>query len=215
MTLRNAVHTRSDQSLCNTIAVSATTTFLVSTDDPSLILTAVPAPALALTFQSGSAIPLYLSQPTLPQLPALPLSPPPPREDPEPRRPREDENVAASEPPAARVEDEEPEAPPNHSHQIELIIDSLPHRMLTEPIPVSIEALGDKVFTASVRNIGIHATGTSIGEALLVLKEQIEEIYGDLNDRSSHLDAEQKKTLQLLHTYIEPPIARRPEWSRV
>jgi len=89
---------------------------------------------------------------------------------------------------------------------IELIIDSLTGYSLIEPIPVVIESLGDMVFTACVSNLNIQATGNSIGEALLILKEQIEATYDELTKRPPR-DAEQKATLQMLQTYIAPSIA--------
>jgi hypothetical protein len=97
----------------------------------------------------------------------------------------------------------EPE-PGQGSSQIDVIIDSLTNHTLTVPIPVSVEPLGDKVFTASAHDLGIHATGNSLGESLLVLKEQIEEVYNDLSKRK-HLDDEQKVKLQVLQDYIAPP----------
>jgi hypothetical protein len=106
-------------------------------------------------------------------------------------------------PQAEQAEPAEPEEKPaSSSHRIELIIDSLPHHELIEPIPVTIDALGDEMFTASMRDLEIAATGNSIGEALLFLKEQIESTFEDLNRRLSHLGVDQKTTLQMLHTYI-------------
>jgi hypothetical protein len=77
---------------------------------------------------------------------------------------------------------------------------------------VTIQSLGDKVFTASVTNIPIQATGTSIGESLLVLKDQIEEIYADLQKRLTYLDSDQKELLQLLTTYIPATSTSRSKW---
>ncbi|HZK91733.1 MAG TPA: hypothetical protein VFC56_16450 [Stellaceae bacterium] len=97
-------------------------------------------------------------------------------------------------------EPEEKAAP--DSNRIELIIDSLPNHALSEPIPVTIVPLGDSMFTASMRDLDIAATGNSIGEALLFLKEQIDTMFEDLNRRLSHLTFDQKATLQMLQTYI-------------
>jgi hypothetical protein len=102
------------------------------------------------------------------------------------------------------------EAPPNS--RIELIIDSLPHHALIEPIPVTIESLGDTVFTASMVNVDIAATGNSIGEALLLLKEHIEATFDELNRQSARLTSDQKTTLQMLHTFIQPQ-GKRSLWS--
>jgi hypothetical protein len=186
---------------------SSATSFLFSTDDPLLTVTMAPTPCLDLGFRGNSATPFAIARRGADQ----PIQSPPERI--EPLRletpPREPPPLEPSRLEISDV-DPEPEARPA-SHRIELIIDSLPHHTLIEPIPVVIVPLGDKVFTASVLNNSIHATGTSIGEALLVLKEQIEEIYAELNKRLAHLDTEQKETLQLLHTYISVQ-PRRPEW---
>jgi hypothetical protein len=95
-----------------------------------------------------------------------------------------------------------------HPQRIELAIDSLPNFMLIEPIPVAIDPVGDNAFTAWVHNLDTNATGNSVVEALLLLKERIEFVYDDLN-RQPHLSNEQKMTLQMLHTYIAP---KKPEW---
>ena len=95
-----------------------------------------------------------------------------------------------------------------HPQRIELSIDSLPNYMLIEPIPAVIDPVGDTAFTAWVDNLDTNATGQSVVEALLMLKERIELVYDDLN-RRAHLDNEQKTTLQMLHTYIAP---KKPEW---
>lgn len=191
------VQTRSNQW---SVTATSATNFLCSTDDPLLTVTGAPTPFLELGFRGNSATPFAIVQGA-----SQPIQSPPERIEPPPETP-----PLETPPPEISPADPEPETKPA-SHRIELIIDSLPQHTLIEPIPVVIVPLGDKVFTASVLNNSIHATGTSIGEALLVLKEQIEEIYADLNKRSAHLDTEQKETLQLLHTYISVQ-PRRPEW---
>lgn len=123
---------------------------------------------------------------------------------------REPSLPARLEPEAAEHDEPEPEKPAN-PHRLEMTIDSLPHHELTEPIPIVIDPLGDTIFTASMSNMDISATGNSIGEGLLLLKEQIEFVYGDLS-RRSNLTADQKTTLQMLHTYIRPNGPKRPEW---
>lgn len=121
------------------------------------------------------------------------------------------EPEAASPPEHAAEEPAEPEpAKPAHPHRLEMTIDSLPHHDLTEPIPIHIDPLGDTVFTATVSNLDISATGNSIGEALVLLKEQIEFVYGDLNRRSNRSN-DQKTALQMLHTYIAPT-GNKPTW---
>ena len=112
---------------------------------------------------------------------------------------------------AAEPETDEPDPDkPVHPHRIEMTIDSLPHHDLTEPIPIYIDPLGDTVFTASVAHLDICATGNSIGEAMVLLKEQIEFRYGDLNRRPKR-SPEQTTMLQMLHTYI-PATGSKPSW---
>ena len=87
-------------------------------------------------------------------------------------------------------------------------IDSLPSYLLIEPIPVVIDPVGDAAYTAWVRNLDTNATGQSVFEALLMLKERIASVYEDLNGRTQ-LTSEQRATLQMLHTYIAP---KKPDW---
>ncbi|MBV9551353.1 MAG: hypothetical protein JO032_01050 [Alphaproteobacteria bacterium] len=114
---------------------------------------------------------------------------------------------------APPAEPEPPAEKPPNSNRIELIIDSLPHHELTEPMAVTIDPLGDEMFTATMPVLEVAATGNSIGEALLFLKEQIESMYEDLNRRAPHLTPEQKTTLQMLHTYVAAaPAPRKSRW---
>ena len=82
---------------------------------------------------------------------------------------------------------------------------------MIEPIPIAIDPLGDSVFTASMRNVDIAATGNSVGEALLLLKEHIDATFEELNRQLSHLTYDQTKTLQMLHTYIAPQ-GKKSRW---
>jgi hypothetical protein len=84
----------------------------------------------------------------------------------------------------------------------------LPNHALTEPILVSIMPLGNELFTAWARDLGMQTTGNDIGEALIALKQQIEENYDSLSKRT-RLDADEKAKLQMLHTYIAPPPAKK------
>ena len=141
----------------------------------------------------------------------LPVDQPPPDEaaaegaDPW-EAPALEAEAADATPPA----DEQPAAPPaeteahpnGQSRGMELMIDSLPHHSLTESIPVTLTPLGDGVFTVAVRDINISATGGTIAEALLVLKEQIEYVYDDLS-KQSQLDSDQKAMLKGLKMYIQ------------
>jgi hypothetical protein len=139
---------------------------------------------------------------------------PPPAGEEQEAAPAPEPEAAAppAEPEPAETQPAEPEeeAKPAHPHRLEMTIDSLPHHELTEPIPIHIDPLGDTVFTATVSNLDISATGNSIGEALVLLKEQIEFVYGDLNRRSNRSN-DQKTALQMLHTYIAAS-GNKPSW---
>jgi hypothetical protein len=103
--------------------------------------------------------------------------------------------------------------------EIELIIDSLPHLSLIQSIPVTVQPFGDKIFTATVRSLGVTGTGASIGETLLLLKDQIESIYHELSDKS-RLDEDQRKMQDVLDTFIAKSHkyaakeAKKSEWFR-
>jgi hypothetical protein len=101
--------------------------------------------------------------------------------------------------------DAQTDAKPNgQSRGMELMIDSLPHHTLSEPIPVTLNPIGDGVFTATVHDLNISGTGATIAEALLVLKEQIEYLHDDLT-KQSPLDSDQKAMLKGLRAYISTP----------
>ena len=97
---------------------------------------------------------------------------------------------------------------PAHPNRIELSIDSLPNYILIEPIPIAIDPVSDTAFTAWVPDLDTNATGSSVIEALLMLKERIELVYEELS-KCTLLDDEQKMTLRMLHTYIAP---KPPDW---
>jgi hypothetical protein len=186
--------------------------FSVSTDDPSLSVVMAPMPTLMLDFGGKSGLRHGAARAAFPQQPLDP-----PRPSIASQRffdPPGTEDVAPQEeppPPAPRAAPAEPERDAEaHPHRIEMTIDSLANHMLTEPIPITIDPFGEAAFTAAVRNVDIGATGNSISEALVLLKEQIEFIYDDLN-RQATLTADQKTMLQILHTYISPR-STKPEW---
>jgi hypothetical protein len=193
---RIAQRSRTNEWKNSTVASSASV-FSVSTDDPSLSVVMAPMPTLMLDFGGKSGLRRGAALAAFPQ---RPLDPP----RPEPVPPRE--------PPAEplTVPAEPEHAAEAHPNRIEMTIDSLAHHLLTEPIPITIDPLGEALFTATVRNIDISATGHNIGEALVLLKEQIEFTYDGLN-RQSHPTGDQKTMLQILHTYISPR-STRPEW---
>jgi hypothetical protein len=222
--------TRTNRSQGSVVASSATT-FFVCTDDPSLSVVMVPMPTLMLDFGGKPGLRPAAMRAAFPQRPP-PQRPPEPAptasiaaEAPSPE-PSPDDISAQEAPPEPPPADDQAEASPPevtdetssesedgataHPHRIEMTIDSLPFHSLTEPIPIVIDPLGETIFTASMRNLDISATGNSIGEALVLLKEQIEFVYGDLNRRSNRT-TEQKATLQMLATYIARQ-STKPEW---
>jgi HAMP domain-containing protein len=224
--------TRSSAWQSSVVALS-TTGFSISTDDPSLSVVTAPMPTLDLIF-GGTAHGAFVStrrtssrrpaevatrtsdRATDPvEMAATADSDAAMQPDEETPQPDEETTQLAEETSQSTEETSQPDEPPEpepepHPHRIELIIDSLPNLRLTEPIPVAIDPLGETVFTASVHRLAITATGHSIGEALLILKEQIEAVYNDLAKRSQ-LDSDQKTMLQMLHTYIAPP-SKKPDW---
>ena len=128
-------------------------------------------------------------------------------------------------PPVPAIEESEPEpsgppdAPPETeppapkksagAEKIELAIDKLPNHELIKPIPVLIESLGDKVFIAEVPGLDISITGSSMGGALLQLKEHIANIY-EGHRASNNLNPERTRQLRVLETYIGKT---RRNWS--
>ena len=85
--------------------------------------------------------------------------------------------------------------------KIELVIDTLSNYELVKPIPVSIESLGDRIVVAEVPGLDISITGTSVGGALLQLKEHITTLY-EGNRLKKTLDPERARQLKMLETYI-------------
>ena len=128
----------------------------------------------------------------------------PPKEVTSELQPPVQTELADSEPVAALEPD------PVETQQIELIIDSLPRHELIEPIPVTVASLGDQVFTASVHALDVVGTGNTLGDALIIVKEQIEILYEKLS-RATDLDKDEKKYLAYLQSHIK---SSGPESSR-
>ena len=124
--------------------------------------------------------------------------------EPEPQPEPEPEPSAMSDP-----VDSEPATPPEadgqssvDAHRIELIIDSLTRHELIEPIPVTVESLGDKVFTATVHSLNLTGTGNTLGDALIIVKDQLEILYERLS-KSTNQDDDEKKYLKYLQSHIK------------
>jgi hypothetical protein len=173
----------------------STTITAISTDDPLLSFLTAPLGTLHLVFGGAANGAITLASALAPKTPE-PSYPPNRNDKPRPLSPASDDPIDHLAETAA------------HPHRIELSIESLPNYLLIEPIPVVIDPVGDAAYTAWVRNLDTNATGQSVVEALLMLKERIAFVYEDLNSRA-HVTGEQRATLQMLHTYIEP---KKPAW---
>lgn len=117
------------------------------------------------------------------------------------------------------VSDQQPRAlerkprPAVEAHHIELIIDSLPRRELIESIPVTVESLGDQVFTATVSPLNVTGTGNTLGDALIIVKEQIEVLYERLS-KATALDNDEKTHLTYLQSHIKNTPTDTPRASK-
>jgi hypothetical protein len=189
----------------NSVSLSSGAACWSRTDAAPVTVMTVPTPMFVVQIKSASLQPYGGAGSYRRMVPAAPAPPtPPPSPAPEAEaEPAQPETVAADE---AETVPETPSADSGRrssgaNARIELIIDSLPHQSLIQSIPVTVEPLGDKIFTATVASLNITATGASVGETLLLLKDHIESIYNELNDKP-HLDDDQRKVQELLDTYI-------------
>jgi hypothetical protein len=85
--------------------------------------------------------------------------------------------------------------------RVELTIDSLRSYELVKPIPVFVEALGERHYVAEVPDLNMSISASSLGDTLIVLKNSIAQNYDELRIRRS-LDAEQARQLRTLESYI-------------
>jgi hypothetical protein len=108
--------------------------------------------------------------------------------------------AAAISPPIAVPADRAP-APGYGTSRIELTIDSLRTYELVKPIPVFVEALGERHYVAEVPDLNITTSASSLSEILIVLKDSITQTYDELRIRR-HQDPEQARQLKTLETYI-------------
>ena len=92
-------------------------------------------------------------------------------------------------------------ARPVTPRRIEMTIDSLPNYDLLQPIPVVIEALDDRMFSAQAPALEISATGSSIGGSFLQLKEQIGATYEQCRQKTS-LTPDRLHQIGLFQAYI-------------
>lgn len=92
-------------------------------------------------------------------------------------------------------------AKPVKPGRIEMTIDSLPNYDLLQPIPVVIEALGDRLFSAQAPALEIAIAGSNISGAFLQLKEQIAATYEQCRQKST-VTPERLHQLGLFQAYI-------------
>jgi hypothetical protein len=210
-------HARTDQR-ATCVASTAAPTIFSRTDAATPMVVLAPMPTVVLGFNGATPVSFGLHRPMFQPPPMLPEPAPSTADDledtAEEPMPESELELAATAETGSEDSDEalpEAELPGDHANRIELIIDSLPNHMLIESIPVTITPMGNEVFTAAVRDVNLSASGSGVGESLLVLKEQIEFLYDDLRQKL-HLSTEQKQLLKMLQTYIaQPPV--KPGWA--
>lgn len=98
----------------------------------------------------------------------------------------------------------DPPKPPPRTDKIELTIDSLQNYELLKPIRVVVESLGDKVFVAEAPDLNVSTSGTSVGGALILLKDHISTIYEGYTSKKN-LDSERARQFKTFETYIGRP----------
>jgi len=94
--------------------------------------------------------------------------------------------------------------PPPRTDKIELTIDSLQNYELLKPIRVVVESLGDKVFVAEAPDLNVSTSGTSVGGALILLKDHISTIYEGYTSKKN-LDSERARQFKTFEMYIGRP----------
>jgi len=87
------------------------------------------------------------------------------------------------------------------AEKIELTIESLQNYDLVQPIPVVVEALGERFFVAEIPDLDISMSGSSVSDTLILLKAHIATVYDGLRTKKN-LDSERTRQLKLLETYI-------------
>jgi hypothetical protein len=98
--------------------------------------------------------------------------------------------------------------PPPRTDKVELTIDSLQNYELLKPIRAVIEPLGDRVFVAEAPELNVSTSGTSVGGALILLKDHISTIYEGYTSKKN-LDSERARQFKIFETYIGRP---RRKW---
>jgi hypothetical protein len=97
-----------------------------------------------------------------------------------------------------------PKPLPTRQERVELAIDSLQNYELLKPIKVVVESLADKVFVAEAPDLNVSTSGNSIADVLILLKNQISNMYEDQTSKKN-LDGERSRQFKVLETYIGRP----------
>jgi len=87
------------------------------------------------------------------------------------------------------------------SDEMDVFINSLMRYELKKPMPVHIECIDDNEFLAEVRGANISMTGDSVGDALTMLKENIEAIFERYRSKE-RLGPEPSHQIKFLESYI-------------
>jgi hypothetical protein len=87
------------------------------------------------------------------------------------------------------------------SDEFNLSIETLAHYEIKKPIPVRIECVDDNEFLAEVSEANIAMTGDSVGDALMMLKENIEAVF-ERYKSMERLGTEPSRQLQFLEMHI-------------
>jgi hypothetical protein len=178
------------------IAVASTAACQVRTDEAPPIVARAHAPATVIC-SASAAVKLTTMFALNPQ--RVPVVNWPPTAATAADRPHAPSEVApkpvASETPA-----------PAGAGPFDLVIEELPNHRLYQPIPVKVQPTGDDMFCASVPELTLSVTGTSISDALLLLKAEIVSGYAEIEKKTT-LDAAEKEQLKFYYSHIvkDPP----------
>ena len=110
----------------------------------------------------------------------------------------------AAEPAGLNVTPTQTAPKPARLGKIELAIDSLTNYDLLKPITVFIEPLGDTVFVAEAPDLNLSTTGSSVGAAFLLLKEQVITTYEGYRNKKG-ADADRARQLAAFEQYVGKP----------
>jgi hypothetical protein len=94
-----------------------------------------------------------------------------------------------------------PPEPKASTSRMELTIDSLRTYELAKPIPVLIEALGERHYVAEVPGLNMSVSASNLSEILVILKDNVTRTYDELRIRKNP-DMEQARQLKALEGYI-------------